>query len=604
MMGRRSTFRSAKIVRMLVPIFGHSALLEYYVKGLRRVLHGRGQAVSFASVSLMHAVTHALVALVGSSLALALVAARRPQFAGSIAPAVLAPSPFSCPGAAGAQALTLSAAGLAVLLVKAASGTYATYVQVRIAGRVGCDLRLELFDALLGLHPLRHARHRDQGSEGVPTAHAVMGLTSRVGDVEVGLAHGLIGGMRALAQLVPLGILLAVLAPRMAALAALVLSGFGWILGLWRAGFREASTLAAREHAQLLQAADEAVRHSDLWVSYGAEAKARANVGFLGHAVAHRRARLKARAAALSGANEVLAAAALLAAVAAAHAGWLGDVARGGPLLLFAVAFFLAYRPLRDLADARTAFARADASYQELRRVIERAGPPRPLHPAAPTSLPQRVWPLAPLELSALRIVRRASGPVTMRVEAGTIAVVMGPTGVGKTTLLRTLLGLEACAGGDLLYGGESLRDAAPGPASRPFAWVPQDAPLLADTLSANVGLGAEGADACAALEPMGAAHLALALQESRLGAGGRAVSGGERQWIALARAIATRQPVLLLDEPTSGLDDEAQRSVLDAISRLRGQRSVILVTHRAEPLTIADQVVRIEAAGATEYAA
>jgi ABC-type transport system involved in cytochrome bd biosynthesis fused ATPase/permease subunit len=59
-----------------------------------------------------------------------------------------------------------------------------------------------------------------------------------------------------------------------------------------------------------------------------------------------------------------------------------------------------------------------------------------------------------------------------------------------------------------------------------------------------------------------------------------------------------------LLDEPTSGLDDEAQRRVLDAISRLRGQRSVILVTHRAEPLTIADQVVRIEAAGATEYAA
>ncbi len=402
--------------------------------------------------------------------------------------------------------------------------------------------------------------------------------------------------MRALAQLVPLGIVLAVLAPRMAALAALVLSGFGWILGLWRAGFGEASTLAAREHAHLLQAADEAVRHADLWVSYGAEAKARANVGCLGHAVAHRRARLKARAAALSGANEVLAAAALLAAVAAAHAGWLGDAARGGPLLLFAVAFFLAYRPLRELADARTAFSRADASYQELRRVIERADLPCPRHSAAPSGPPQHVWPLAPLELSALRIVGRASLPVTLRVEAGTIAVVMGPTGVGKTTLLRTLLGLEACAGGDVLYGGESLRDAAAGPASRPFAWVPQDAPLLADTLSANVGLGVEGADARAALEPMGAAHLSLALRESRLGAGGRAVSGGERQWIALARAIATRQPVLLLDEPTSGLDDGAQRRVLDAISRLRGQRSVILVTHRAEALTIADQVVRIEA--------
>jgi ABC-type transport system involved in cytochrome bd biosynthesis fused ATPase/permease subunit len=81
-------------------------------------------------------------------------------------------------------------------------------------------------------------------------------------------------------------------------------------------------------------------------------------------------------------------------------------------------------------------------------------------------------------------------------------------------------------------------------------------------------------------------------------------VSGGERQWIALARAIATGQPILLLDEPTSGLDAEAQRRVLEAVACLRGRRTVLLVTHRVEPLGVADLVVRLDAKGAFSDAA
>ncbi len=146
-----------------------------------------------------------------------------------------------------------------------------------------------------------------------------------------------------------------------------------------------------------------------------------------------------------------------------------------------------------------------------------------------------------------------------------------------------------------ILFDGEPLGDAPAGPRARPFAWVPQDAPLLADTLTANVALAASDADANASLDPLGAGHLAHALEDARLGAGGRVVSGGERQWIALARAIATQQPVVLLDEPTTGLDPDSERRVLDAINRLRGRRTVLLVTHRPEPLAIADIVVRLD---------
>jgi ABC-type transport system involved in cytochrome bd biosynthesis fused ATPase/permease subunit len=184
-----------------------------------------------------------------------------------------------------------------------------------------------------------------------------------------------------------------------------------------------------------------------------------------------------------------------------------------------------------------------------------------------------------------------AAGPIDFCVEPGQIAVVCGPVGIGKTTLLRTLLGLELPRAGTIAYGGRAL--AGVGPRARPFAWAPQEAPVLADTLEANVRLADEASSAEDALAAIGALHVAETMGGARLGAA-RAPSGGERQWISLARAVATRQPVLVLDEPTSGLDARAQDAVLAAIARMRGRRSVLLVTHRPEPLPIADVLIRL----------
>jgi ABC-type multidrug transport system fused ATPase/permease subunit len=530
----------------------------------------------------MHAAGHALVALVAGGLAVSLVRAWGLRDGRSIPT-----GGFSLEN----RALLLTVLGLAVVLAKGAAGVYATYVQGRVAGEVGGRLRLALLDALLSVHRLRRPRHDDHGDAGEsPPARAIAALTDRVHDVELGLKQGFVGGARAVAQLAPLAVVLVVLAPRMAAVAALVLAVFGATLARVRAGYQRATGRGARERESLLGAADEAVRHADLWVTYGAEQRARATVRRLGDALAQGTARLEARAAGMSGANEVLAALALVLAVLASRAGWLGSVASGETFLAFAIAFFLAYRPLRELSDARLSVLRAQAAFDELREVIDRERPRE-------VALPGREWPSATLELRDLRLARGTCGPLSLRVAPGAIVAIAGPTGIGKTTLLRTLLGLDRAAGGAIVFDGAVLDDAPAGPSGRPFAWVPQEAPLLADTLAANVALGAEGADAHAALGPLGAAHLVSALEGARLGAGGRPVSGGERQWIALARAVATRQPVLLLDEPTSGLDAEAQQRVLEAIASLRGRRTVLLVTHRPEPLAVADAVVRLEAA-------
>ena len=573
-------------------------ILSYYVTVLRRILRGRWR-LAFLLASTMHAVGHALIALAAGSVAVAL--AQRwgvAQASGGGA----ADRPAS--DALSDQALFWSVVGLAVVAVKSTTGVYATYVQARLSGEVGASLRLELLDTLLKAYRVRQPRHGDHGSARASPMHrGVAALTESVHEVEVGLKHGLLGGARALAQLVPLGCVLVALSARTALLAALVLAAFGALLGKARSGYRKAAAQAADRRAGLLEAADESVRHAELWVSYGAEAKARSNLRGIGEAIARGTAQLEARAAAMSGANEVLAALALSAAVAASRVPSFGAVADGRTLLAFAVAFFLAYRPLRELTDARLALARAAVAYDGLRPTLGDGAPP-----SAPQDLSEapkpRAWPLAALELRGLGLVRGACGPLTLRIEPGAIVVIAGPTGVGKTTLLRTLLGFERPACGEILFGGLSIGDAPAGLEERPFAWVPQDAPLLADTLDANISLGTPQRAARSALEPIGAAHLVQALEGARLGAGGRPVSGGERQWIALARAIATCQPVLLLDEPTSGLDTLAQQRVLEAVAGLRGRRTVVLVTHRPEPVGVADLVVRLEWGGPLPQAA
>lgn len=189
--------------------------------------------------------------------------------------------------------------------------------------------------------------------------------------------------------------------------------------------------------------------------------------------------------------------------------------------------------------------------------------------------------------------------PVDLRAEAGSIVAVVGATGAGKSTLLRALLGLEPGVRGEVRYDGKSLQDAPIGPTSRPFAWAPQDAPVVADTVRANVELG--GADARDVLEGIGADLP----PDARVGAGGRPLSGGERVWVGLARALASGLPVLLLDEPTTGLDRAAAERALAAIAALRGRRTVVLVTHDPRARAIADHVVELSSPPrATEEAA
>ena len=574
-------------------------LVSLYVVSLQRVLRFQ-RASSFALGSALHAGGHAALALA----------------AGKCAGALAGGQGLLAPGSTGASfnprradALGLALLGLAAVAVKAAGGAWAEWEEARTCGDVGAALRLRLLDGFLAQTRLRHPRHGDQGvrSEGSDraTPNALAAMTEHVRELEAGLRAGLLGASRAILQLAPLVAILAWLELRLALVASVCFATFALALGRARRAWKGANARDAKNREALVEAADEAVKHADLWTTYGAEARVRAHVARVGEALAAHAAKIAASASALSGANEVLGAAALVLAIAAARAGWLG--AGEASLLPFAVTFFLAYRPIRDLSDARHALARASAAHAAIAPLFaegesaarDDAGDDEPItasEGARESGEARRAWPLAELRVESLVLARGMAGaPITMRVEPGALVAVVGPTGIGKSTLLRTLLGLEAPRGGEVRYGGARVDASAVGPRARPFAWVPQDAPVLADSIEANVALADGASDAREALEAIGATRLARD-SAARVGAGGRALSGGERQWVAIARAVATRLPVLLLDEPTSGLDRASEARVLDAIARLRGERTVILVTHRDEPLAIVDRVVRLGA--------
>lgn len=494
--------------------------------------------------------------------------------------------------------------GFLAAVVKTGAGALSVYGQKSAVLQTSSALRQEITDTII----------RCGQPPGAATAtHAAIAI--RLREVERGIDDGVLAGFRAISHIIPLALALLLLSSMMALTALAALVPFAFALNRVRRRLRAKHARATQLAEDLHAGIDELVRHLDLWRTYGAGRRVQSALAVASAEAAHASAQADATRTALSGANEALAAAALLVAVGLVERGSLplGQ----GSLVAFAAVFFLMYRPLRDLGDARTAIDRGAQALATLdgfraeRQAASHFDPVVHTEPSSNCTNEPGIWRAERLDVRSLSIARDhwATSTTTLHAEPGEIVALVGPTGSGKTTLLRALLGLERGMLGTLRYGDRDLTEAGVGPTERPFAWVPQESAIISGTLEDNIALGAPSASTDAratraTLEGLGAGTLVTRAAGVRLHAGGHELSGGERQWIALARAIASGLPVLLLDEPTSGLDPASQARVLYALAELRGKRTVILVTHRSEPLAIADRVVRLgEPAERTEPA-
>lgn len=210
---------------------------------------------------------------------------------------------------------------------------------------------------------------------------------------------------------------------------------------------------------------------------------------------------------------------------------------------------------------------------------------------------------IAKLSLRYPNKAKNALTDISLKIRAGEIVAIVGPSGAGKTTLVDCLLGiLDPDEGSVLISNERPLGAISKWPGS--IGYVPQDVMIMNGTIKENVAMGyPEGSYSVESIwEALETAHLAEYVKslesgiDSRVGDRGANLSGGQRQRLGIARAMFTKPHLLVLDEATSALDGETEAGISDSIQKMRGEVTVILIAHRLSTVRNADSVVYLEA--------
>jgi subfamily B ATP-binding cassette protein MsbA len=274
-----------------------------------------------------------------------------------------------------------------------------------------------------------------------------------------------------------------------------------------------------------------------------------------------------------------------------------------GEFTAFLAAAFMMYGPIKKLSRVNASIQQAIAAAQRIFTMLEthsevREKPGAGVLPRMRTSVEFRGVGFAYDDRPEHFVLRHAS----FRVSAGQVVAIVGLSGAGKTTLVNLIPRFYDVTEGAILVDGTDIRDVTLASLRGQIALVTQETVLFDDTIGANVAFGAPSASPEAIEAAARAAHAHEFIERlsggyaARIGERGQRISGGQRQRLAIARAILCDSPLLVLDEATSALDAESEALVQDALVNLMRNRTTFVIAHRLSTVRRADLILALEA--------
>ncbi len=266
----------------------------------------------------------------------------------------------------------------------------------------------------------------------------------------------------------------------------------------------------------------------------------------------------------------------------------------------FITAIFLMYMPIRRLAKANNNIQQAVACHARIREILD--NPPQVQNSPGAYPLPPVKGRIRFDNVSfAYDEARPVLAGIDFEVQPTETVAIVGLSGAGKTTIINLLGRFYEAGSGRILVDGIDIRDVTLDSLRSRIGLVTQEIILFNDTIHNNIAYGLEGADqeAIVAAAKAAKAHGFISKlpdgYDTQIGERGGLLSAGQRQRLAIARALLKDPPILILDEATSALDAESEHLIQEALANLRKGRTTLVIAHRLSTVRSADRIMVID---------
>lgn len=277
-----------------------------------------------------------------------------------------------------------------------------------------------------------------------------------------------------------------------------------------------------------------------------------------------------------------------------------------GVLIVFLMYLKKTYKPIKDLSKMTNTLSKAAVSYERIQEVLGSESAIRDLPDAR----------VAPAFAGAIEFDHVTFGyeddvqvlkDVSLRVEPGQVAAIVGPSGMGKSTVASLVARFFEPIEGTIKIDGVDIRQFTLKSLRDQISFVLQDSLLFSGTIWQNISYGrpnAEPEETIRAAEQANAHDFIVSLPHGYgtvVGERGGSLSGGQRRRIAIARALVRNTPILILDEPTTGLDAASEQAVVEGLERLMKGRTCLVIAHHLETIRRADVIFVVKDAAIVE---